>query len=89
MHDSASLILAIVGSLLTYTATIIGAAMWLAARLRGVEKMFYAELDKRREINDKRFRGHGTRIQRLEIKAFGFTGPTLIEPPTDSFVEPK
>ncbi len=32
-------------------------------------------MDKHRIEDDRQFRAHGTKIQRLELKAFGFTGP--------------
>ena len=48
-------------------------ALWLSAQFRRLEKTFYAEMDKHRREGNVQFDDHGKRIQRLEIKNFGFT----------------
>lgn len=84
MYDTSMLILAIVGSVLTWTGSIIALVIWLTGKFRELEKLVYREGDKHRREDDIRFRLHGTKIQRLELKAFGFTGPTELVEPTDS-----
>ncbi len=86
--SSAMLTLAIISALIVYTGSVISLVMWLNNKFRALEKTFYKELDRRRIVNDGKFFQLGTKIQRLEIKAFGFTGPTLIEP-TVEYIEPK
>lgn len=82
MHDTASLTLAIIGAILTWTASVISLVIWLTGKFRSLEKSFYTELDRRRTSNDLRFEKITTRVQRLEIKAFGFT-PVDLNPPED------
>lgn len=73
MSDHASLILAIIGSVLTYTVSIIALVNWLNGKFREVEKLIYRETQKHRRENDDELEDHAIRIQRLELKAFGFT----------------
>lgn len=64
-------------STLAVMATIAGAAggsmLWLESRFRSMEKLIYREMEKHRQDDDTKFSNHGTRIQRLELKEFGFT----------------
>lgn len=83
MHDTSMLILAIVGSVLTWTGSIIALVIWLTTKFRDLEKLVYREGDKHRREDAVQFKLHGTKIQRLELKAFGFTGPTQIDEPTN------
>lgn len=78
MHDQATLVLAIIGSVTTWTASIIWLMIWLTGKFRNLEKAFYREMDKHRREDNAQFRDHGTKIMRLEIKAFGFTGPASL-----------
>lgn len=72
-HDE--LIVAIIGLVITWTGSVIALVVWLTGKFRYLEKAIYREMDKHRREDDHQFNAHTTRIQRLEIKAFGFTGP--------------
>lgn len=48
-------------------------ALWLSARFRSVEKLIYKEIAIHKEENAKEFQAQKLTIQRLELKAFGFT----------------
>ncbi len=75
MNDAAMLVLAIIGFMLTWTTSIVCLVVWLTTKFRDLEKVMYREMDKHRIEDDRQFRIQGTKIQRLELKAFGFTGP--------------
>lgn len=75
-----SLAMAIVGFMLTWTVSIISLVMWLTGKFRDLEKIIYREMDKHRTEDDRQFRAIGTRVQRLELRAFGFTGTPATEP---------
>ncbi len=87
-ESTASLTLAILSALLIYTGSVISLVLWLSNRFRALERTLYKELDRRRTLSEGKFFQLGTKIQRLEIKAFGFTGPALLEP-TDGYTEPE
>lgn len=74
MSETATLVLAIIGAVIVWTTSIIGGIIWLTGKFRGLERALYRETDKHRRENDALFTNHLVRIQRLEIKAFGFTG---------------
>lgn len=80
MHDQATLVLSIIGAIITWTASIISLVIWLTGKFRTLEKIIYREMDKHRREDDEHFRDHETRVMRLEIKTFGFAGPTLEKP---------
>lgn len=67
MNDVAQLVLAIIGAVIIWTTSIIGGMIWLTNKFRNLEKTIYKEIG-RVSYN------HDTRIQRLEYKAFGFSG---------------
>lgn len=73
MHEATQLILAILGFALLWTTTVVGVVVWLESKFRRLEKLFYKELYTHTEEDDSKFENHGRRIQRLEIKSFGFT----------------
>ena len=81
MNESISLGLAIFGAVLIWTTSIIGGIIWLGVKFRDVEKTIYREMYKLRREYEIKYYTHNTRIQRLEIRAFGFTttqlGPTI------------
>lgn len=83
MHDTATLTLAIIGALMTWTGSVIALVMWLTGKFRSLERTIYHEMDKHRREDDRQFGSQGTRIQRLEIRAFGFTGPVALPEPSD------
>lgn len=73
MHDTATLILAIIGAVLTWTASILALAVWLTGKFRDLEKTIYREDAKHRERMDSELRDHRDRIQILELTALGVT----------------
>lgn len=79
MHDTASLILAIIGAVITWTASVISLVVWLTGKFRYLEKTIYVEMDKHRNEDDEQFEELRSRTMRLEIKAFGYS-PVEIAP---------
>jgi len=57
----------------TIAATASGGGIWLTSQFRRIEKTIYREMDKHRREDDARFHDQGVRLQRVELKAFGFT----------------
>lgn len=84
MQDTATLVLAIIGAVITWTASVISLVVWLTGKFRYLEKTIYREMDKHRREDDNQFRSQGTRIQRLEIKIFGYTPAAIVEPTTEN-----
>lgn len=89
MHDTATLILAILGAALTWTLTIIGFAAWLGEKFRVLERTIYREMDKHRREDDRQFNQQGTKLQRLELKVFGFTNHPVSDPARGEFLSPN
>lgn len=75
-----SLAMAIVGFMLTWTVSIVSLVVWLTGKFRDLEKIIYREMDKHRTEDDRQFRAIGTKVQRLELRAFGFTEAPATEP---------
>lgn len=75
MNDTAMLALAIIGAVITWTTSIVLLVLWLTNKFRSLEKALYREMDKHRREDDVQFNGHSRKLQRLEIKVFGFTAP--------------
>lgn len=73
MHDTATLILAIIGSVITWTGSVIALVLWLVGKFRHLEKAIYKESQKHKTS----LTNLTTRVQRLEIKLFGFTPVTF------------
>lgn len=73
------LTVAIIGALITWTGSVVSLVMWLTGRFRTLEKIIYQEMDRHRREDDVQFRAHGTKIQRLELKAFGFTQSPVVD----------
>ncbi len=84
MNESASLTLAIIGAVITWTGSVIALVIWLTGKFSSMESVFYGEMDKHRREDDRQFSIHATKIQRLELKSFGFT-----HNPLDNGVDPK
>lgn len=72
-NESATLAIAIVGIVITYTASIVSLVLWLAGKFRGLEATFYRELGKHRDEDSERFREQHDRLYKLELNTFGFT----------------
>lgn len=84
MHDTATLILAIIGALILWTTSVISLVGWLLGRFRSIEKIIYVEMEKSRRANTERFEELITRVYRLELKAFGFTFAEGVPRPEDT-----
>lgn len=72
-NESATLTIAIVGIVITYTASIVSLVLWLAGKFRSLEKMFYQELSAHREEDNERFKEQHDRLYKVELNVFGFT----------------
>jgi len=48
-------------------------AGWLEFRFRQIEKLIYREMHSIRKETSENFDDHSTRLQRAELKLFGFT----------------
>lgn len=80
MNNNAELILAIIGAIITWTASIVGLMVWLTGKFADLNATIYREMDKHRITDDRQFDDLGRRVQRLELHAFGFAGPVAVEP---------
>lgn len=69
MHETATLIIAVIGALIVWTSSVVAMVSWLASKFRNVEKQIYREGDKIMY----RVGRQAVRIQRLEAKTFGVT----------------
>lgn len=89
MHETATLVLGIIGALLTWTASVISLIIWLTGKFRSLEKLIYRELQKHQEEDTRQFHDLGTKVQRLELRLFGFTvSPPAEIPPIPMVDEP-
>lgn len=84
MHDDAQLALAVIGAVIVWTTTVAGTVLWLSSKFRSLEITIYREKNKEREwverqfdIYDKLHQQHDIKIQRLEIRTFGFSLPPI------------
>lgn len=73
MSEPVTLIIAIFGAIITWTTTVVAMVLWLNGKFQYLEKTIYREMEKHRREDDAQFRAIGTRIQRMELKVFGFT----------------
>lgn len=64
------LVLAAIGFLFTWTCTVVTMMIWLSGKFRGLEIAIYKEAAKSHSEIDRL----KSRVQRLEIKIFGYTG---------------
>ena len=83
MHDSMELPFLIFGALATWTGSVIGLVLWLTGRFRSLEAALYRETNSLRWESDRKFNANQTKIQRLEIKVFGFTPAAIAQPTTE------
>lgn len=74
MHETATLALAIWAAILTWTVSVISGSVWLNSKFRHMEKTIYREGEK----HNKNLTSLAIRVQRLELKLFGFT-PVVFE----------
>lgn len=86
MHDTATLVLAILGIVITYTGSIIGLVVWLTGKFRHQEAEYWRGINKLNEELRNKLYQMSTRIQRLELRLFGFTTQPLTGP--ESFEGP-
>lgn len=68
----------------TYTGSVIGMSLWLANKFRSLEGLIYKELGRVRRLTDVRLEALGLRLQRLELRVFGFTSAPADEAPYKS-----
>lgn len=84
MSETITIIIAVVGAILGWTASVAAVIIYLEKRfnslevfirrdMRAMELEIRKSMDKHNEEDDEKFYDHGTRIQRLEIDAFGIT----------------
>lgn len=83
MNEPATLIVAIIGALIVWTTSVITLSMWLASKFRFLESTIYREMDKHRKEDDRQFNYQGRRIQRVELKVFGFTHSGEVTDPAE------
>lgn len=67
---------AIATFLVVYTGTVAGLVWWLATRFRSLEKLIYREAYK----YNRQLDALGLRLQRVELRLFGFTMAPGTEP---------
>lgn len=72
-NDTVGIFLAIAGALLTWTASVIGAIMWLSAKFNAGERLVFKENAKTREMLGRVLNQHAGRIMRLEVTTYGST----------------
>lgn len=72
----------------TYTASIVGMILWLSNKFRQLERLIFKEIGwlrkdamEARRMYEKRLEGIGLRLQRVELRVFGFTKSPADEPP--------
>lgn len=86
MHDNAMLVLTIIGAVITWTVSVISGAIWLSSKFNELRHLIYREMEMRRRVVDRALFNVETRVQRLEIHAFGVTYHGA--PPEPPDVEP-
>ncbi len=77
MSDTVSLILAILGALITWTGSVATLTYWLSAKFRNLEKLIYVEQNKLDEKYMALFREHSDRIIVLELRTTGVSGTPM------------
>lgn len=65
--------LLIVSAFVGWTVSVVGATFWLASKFRALEVMFFKALNTHKEEDAETFEENRLRIQRIEMKVFGFT----------------
>jgi hypothetical protein len=68
-NESAMLIIAICGALLTWTVSVVSLVVWLTGKFRSLEVMMYSEMNKR----DQRAQMLHDRLMVLELRVMGVT----------------
>lgn len=71
--DAATFAFSVFGGLCLWTSTAIALGWWMASRFRRIEVLLFREIGKITEEYDAVLAKHRGQIQRLELKAFGFT----------------
>ena len=79
-NEALNIIIAIAGLGFTIVCTAVASGFWFAWQFRRLEKVFYREMDKHRDEDDTMFKAHDLKIQRLELKTFGFTPVDVARP---------
>lgn len=73
MHDTATLVLAIISIVIVYTTTVVSLFLWLTSKFRSVETLIFKELGKHAKYDDDRFAAQHDRLMILELSATGVT----------------
>ena len=73
MTETVSLILAVIGTLLTWTCTVATLTFWLSTKFRHLERLIYIEQSKLDQKYMALFQEHNDRLMVLEIKREGGT----------------
>jgi len=76
-REEATFIILILGGIGSWTTVIVVCTLWISSQLRKLEKVIYKETDRIEQIVGRVSR----RVDRLELKIFGFAQPDTILPP--------
>jgi len=69
--------LMLLGMFGTWTMTVAALVYWLSSKFASLERTMVEQMAEHIKHNDKSFHAVATRIQRLELKEFGFTGSAI------------
>ncbi len=67
------ILLSIIGALGTWTATVATLVYWLSNKFAALERCMLKQMSEHIINNEASFHSVSTRVQRLELKEFGFT----------------
>lgn len=73
MNETATLVLAIVGALFTWTSTVVVVVVWLNSQFNKQREMFYKEARRVEDKIDTFIGEYAGRVQRLELLVTGST----------------
>lgn len=76
-REEATFIILILGGIGSWTTVVVVCTLWISSQLRKLEKVIYKETDRIEAIVGRTSR----RVDRLELKVFGFSQPDTILPP--------
>lgn len=74
MNNVTQLVLAIIGAIIIWTTSVITGMLWLTNKFRSLEATIHRESNRNRQMFETQLHHHATRLLRLEIKAFGYSG---------------
>ena len=73
MPNSVTVAMTIIGALGTWTATVAALVYWLSNKFASLEKCMLGQMTEYAQKNAEQFHHIAIRVQRLELKEFGFT----------------